>query len=72
GTGIDIVELARIRSILQRQEDAFLTRILTQGERARIPGASARRIEYIAGRYAAKEALSKALGTGIGGSFSFQ
>ncbi|MFT9849653.1 holo-ACP synthase [Aneurinibacillus sp. REN35] len=72
GTGIDIVELKRIQKILERQEETFLARIFTEQERVRVPKTMARRVEFVAGRYAAKEALSKAVGTGIGRHFSFQ
>jgi holo-[acyl-carrier protein] synthase len=65
GTGIDIVEVGRINDSFQRFGDRFLSRILLAGE-----------IEYcrlhrnmaphVAARFAAKEAISKAFGTGIG------
>ncbi|BAU29905.1 holo-[acyl-carrier-protein] synthase [Aneurinibacillus soli] len=71
GTGIDIVELPRIQKIIERQEHAFVQRVLTAREQKAMPEAPGRRIEYIAGRFAAKEAISKALGTGIGGVVSF-
>ncbi|AMA74258.1 MULTISPECIES: holo-ACP synthase [Aneurinibacillus] len=72
GMGIDIVELDRIRKILARQEKSFLNRIFTEREIGYIPEAKARRAEFVAGRYAAKEAIAKALGTGIGKRFSFR
>ncbi|MCI1696930.1 holo-ACP synthase [Aneurinibacillus aneurinilyticus] len=72
GVGIDIVELERIQKIIGRQESAFLERIFTERERKNVPLGEARKIEFVAGRYAAKEAISKALGTGIGKVFSFQ
>ncbi|GEN35911.1 MULTISPECIES: holo-ACP synthase [Aneurinibacillus] len=72
GIGIDIVELERIRKIIARQEKTFLERIFTKREEGNIPQGEARKIEFVAGRYAAKEALAKALGTGIGKQFSFQ
>lgn len=72
GIGIDIVELSRIEKIIERQDRAFIQRVLTVSERKAMPEASWRRVEYIAGRFAAKEAISKALGTGIGSSVSFQ
>lgn len=72
GTGIDIVELDRIEKLHSRQE-AFSKRILTPEEQAHFSTLSAhRQIEFLAGRFAAKEAFSKALGTGIGGNLSFQ
>lgn len=61
--GIDLVECDRIASILERHQDRFLNRILTEAERNR-----ARRfrhaVPHIAGRFAAKEAVFKVLGTG--------
>ncbi|KAB2328576.1 holo-ACP synthase [Cytobacillus depressus] len=71
GIGIDIVELDRIRIIFERQEK-FAERILTLKERLEfLPLTPQRKIEFLAGRFAAKEAFSKALGTGIGGELSF-
>lgn len=72
GIGIDIIELERIKSILTRQE-RFYERVLTTKEQElflQLP--KHRQIEFLAGRFAAKEAFSKALGTGIGNEISFQ
>ncbi|PYZ95479.1 holo-ACP synthase [Alteribacter lacisalsi] len=72
GIGLDIVETARIRKLYERKP-AFARRILTSSELDRFETlTSARRIEYLAGRFAAKEALAKALGCGIGKDLSFQ
>ncbi|MCY8839345.1 holo-ACP synthase [Bacillus atrophaeus] len=72
GIGLDIVELDRIASLCGRQE-RFAERILTESEQAQYESLSAkRRIEFLAGRFAAKEAFSKAFGTGIGKHLSFQ
>ncbi len=66
GIGVDIVELERIAAILRRQP-GFVTRVLTERERQGLKEASElRMVEYVAGRFAAKEAAAKALGTGIG------
>lgn len=65
GTGIDIIELDRIALLLNRQGDALWERILAPEERRDIPSPK-RKVEYLAGRFAAKEAASKALGTGLG------
>lgn len=71
GIGIDIVELNRIEAILNRQ-NGFVERILTEKERSIFETLSdKRKIEYLAGRFAAKEAFSKAYGTGIGKGLSF-
>lgn len=72
GTGIDLVELERIEDALSRRED-FYTRILTKKEQEHFLQLSKhRQIEFLAGRFAAKEAFSKAMGTGIGSQLSFQ
>lgn len=71
GIGIDIVELERIRSILERQPN-FVKRILTKKEQERFEQlANGRKIEFLAGRFAAKEAFVKAVGTGISKDWSF-
>jgi holo-[acyl-carrier protein] synthase len=64
GTGIDLVEIARIQKSIARYGDRFLDRIYTAGEKAyclRKRNAA----ESFAARFAAKEAAAKALGTGI-------
>lgn len=60
--GIDLIERARLARTYARFGQRFLTRVFTPRE-LRQNGA---RIERLAGRYAAKEACAKALGTGIG------
>ncbi|MCP8971251.1 holo-ACP synthase [Ectobacillus ponti] len=71
GIGMDIIELDRIASMLERQPK-FLLRVLTEKERTRAGQLSGhRQVEYVAGRFAAKEAYAKALGTGIGKELSF-
>ena len=71
GIGIDITELHRIKKLVHRKP-AFLDRILTVKEKETYKGLSAQRqIEFLAGRFAAKEAFSKAYGTGIGSKLSF-
>ncbi|MFY0546242.1 holo-ACP synthase [Brevibacillus sp. H7] len=72
GLGIDIVEIERIDSLLKRQK-GLVDRLLTEREKALFSGKSnGRKAEWIAGRFAAKEAAAKALGTGIGARLSFQ
>ncbi|MCU9615159.1 holo-ACP synthase [Caldibacillus lycopersici] len=72
GIGIDIVEIDRIQEKLERNEKLKL-RILTVNERKIFEDLSERRkLEFLAGRFAAKEAFSKANGTGIGRDLSFQ
>ena len=66
GHGIDIEELASIESAVTRHE-GFAKRVLTAKEMERFNSLKGRRqIEYLAGRWSAKEAFSKAMGTGIG------
>ncbi|TYS63433.1 holo-ACP synthase [Sutcliffiella horikoshii] len=72
GTGVDIVELGRIEKLMNRQP-GFVNRILTSLEKERFSTLSEKRkVEFLAGRFAAKEAFSKAKGTGIGKELSFQ
>ena len=63
GTGIDIAEVPRIAHSIERFGDRFLQRIYTAGE-IRYCDSKANRVERYAGRFAAKEAAMKALGTG--------
>jgi holo-[acyl-carrier protein] synthase len=71
GIGLDVVELSRIEALIEKQK-RFPERILTQHEKDIFLGLKQRRkIEYLAGRFAAKEAFSKANGTGIGKELSF-
>ena len=65
GTGIDIVEIERLKSSIDKYEDNFLAYYLNQTEMAALPK-NAQRLSYCAGRWAAKEAVAKALGTGFG------
>jgi holo-[acyl-carrier protein] synthase len=63
GTGIDIVECLRIAQMIERHGELFITRVFTDHE---IEYCSARKAatQHYAGRWAAKEAVLKALGTG--------
>jgi holo-[acyl-carrier protein] synthase len=71
GIGIDIVEIERISRMSNRAK--FSARILTEQELAKyITLSEKRQLEFLAGRFAAKEAFSKANGTGIGSELSFQ
>jgi len=71
GIGADIVEIERISTLIKRQKSA-INRFLT-GEEQRLlqDKAEARQAEFVAGRFAAKEAGAKALGTGIGAVIGF-
>lgn len=66
GIGIDVVEIDRIESAIERQGDVFLKKLFTQTERNYCNQQKRPGMHYAA-RFAAKEAVSKALGTGIGG-----
>ena len=71
GIGIDIIEVERIRSSHERFGERFLNRILHPNEIGyclshRVPA------PFLAARFAAKEAISKAFGTGIGAQLGWQ
>lgn len=71
GIGLDIIEISRVRKLIENQP-RFVKRILTERECVRYNELqNGRRIEFLAGRFAAKEAFSKAFGTGIGKEISF-
>ena len=61
--GIDIVEIARVRAVLDRHGERFLRRVFTDDEVRHCRG----RVPELAARFAAKEAVMKALGTGVRG-----
>ncbi|WP_078429415.1 holo-ACP synthase [Alkalihalobacterium alkalinitrilicum] len=72
GIGIDIVEIARIKQAIERT-DKFILRILTENERKKYHTLTKQRqFEYVAGRFAAKEAFVKAIGTGISKEVGWQ
>jgi holo-[acyl-carrier protein] synthase len=61
--GIDIIEVDRVRKVYEHHGERFLKRVFTEMEVRQCRGKATR----LAGRFAAKEAISKALGTGIHG-----
>ena len=61
-SGLDLIEIKRIQKALERHGDRFLDRIYTKAEIKQARGNA----PELAARFAAKEAASKALGTGIG------
>lgn len=69
GVGVDIIEIRRIKAALEKNKN-FLQRVFTNDEIRYLEGRNLRP-EYVAGRFAAKEAISKALGTGFRG-FDFK
>ena len=64
GVGTDVVEIVRIEAALERFGERFARRILCEPELARF-GRHRQPASYLAKRFAAKEAFTKALGTGI-------
>ncbi len=61
--GVDMVECERLAGAIERHGERFLSRVFTEAERAYARDRK-RRIEHLAGRFAAKEAVLKVLGTG--------
>ena len=73
GIGVDLCDVERIRSVLKRHGNHFASRILDPVEYAEFKSLRAsQRPQFLAKRFAAKEAISKALGTGIGRGFGFR
>lgn len=72
GIGIDLIEIERIQHVLNRQPKV-VERILTTNEQQRFHyfTSEQRKVEFLAGRFACKEAFSKALGTGLGKTVAF-
>jgi holo-[acyl-carrier protein] synthase len=71
GTGIDLIEVERVEASYEKFGERFLNRILRPDEMAyclshKSPG------PFLAARFAAKEAISKAFGTGIGAQLGWQ
>ena len=64
GIGSDLIDIRRIEKSIERHGERFITRIFTDVERARAEGRAQPTASY-AKRFAAKEAFSKALGSGI-------
>lgn len=63
--GTDIIEISRIQDAVQKHGQPFLNKIFTAAEIAYCESRGTRKYESYAARFAAKEAVSKALGTGI-------
>lgn len=61
GCGVDVVELARLKQAIARGGDAFLRRIFTTQERAYAQARRRTQLLHLAGRFAAKEAVIKAM-----------
>jgi len=70
GLGLDLVEYESMRSLLNHAESDFIAECFTDAERARIPD-GVHRLAHLAGQFAAKEAVTKALGTGFSDGVAF-
>src|SRR5215218_5617680 len=71
GHGIDIVETGRIRRLIDDHGQHFLDRVFTPSEQAYCNANKKRLLEHYAGRFAAKEAVLKVLGTGWRGGIAW-
>lgn len=67
--GLDLCSIARVEATLAEHGERFMARVLTPAERAAMPSPTPAKL---ARRWAIKEAVAKALGTGIGEQISFQ
>ncbi|RXZ80561.1 holo-[acyl-carrier-protein] synthase [Paenibacillaceae bacterium] len=73
GIGHDLVEMERIAGIMNSGlRERFVRRVLTDAEQVRERALGVNSMEFVAGRFAAKEAVVKALGCGIGAVVGFQ
>ncbi|MCG7408538.1 holo-ACP synthase [Paenibacillus sp. ACRRX] len=73
GVGHDLLNMDRISRIVEgRSKKRFLHRILTPNEIQALERREARMVEWVAGRFAVKEAVVKAFGCGIGKQIGFQ
>jgi len=64
GCGIDLIELERVRNMVEKYGERFLTKVFTEAEMAYCQG-KAKSWQHFAGRFAVKEAVLKSLGTGV-------
>ena|SRR5688572_15918008 len=71
GLGADVIEVDRVRGVLERQGERFLNRVFTEEERAYC-SSMAHPHKHYAARFAAKEAVSKCFSTGIGKELSWR
>jgi len=71
GLGADLVDIDRIRGVVERQGERFLQRVYTEEERAYCLGMKVP-YPHLAARFAAKEAVSKAFTTGIGAELGWK
>jgi holo-[acyl-carrier protein] synthase len=71
GLGCDIIEVERVRGVVERQGERFLQRVFTEEERVYCYG-RARPSNHLAARFAAKEAISKCFTVGIGAELGWK
>ncbi|MDB6093509.1 MAG: holo-acyl-carrier-protein synthase [Verrucomicrobia bacterium] len=71
GLGADLIEVERVRGVLERQGPRFLERVFTEEERVYCSG-MAHPHKHYAARFAAKEAVSKCFTTGIGAELGWK
>ncbi len=71
GLGADVIEVERIRGVLERQGERFLARVFTDEEREYCSKMSHPH-KHLAARFAAKEAVSKCFTTGIGAELGWR
>lgn len=72
GIGHDVLEMRRVALLMEGPNgQKFMERVLTGAERVLAANKSGNRTEFVAGRFAAKEAISKAFGCGIGSVIGF-
>jgi holo-[acyl-carrier protein] synthase len=71
GLGTDVIEVERIRGIIERQGERFMARVYTEEERAYC-ARMAHPHKHLAARFAAKEAVSKCFTTGIGAELGWK
>lgn len=73
GIGTDLVDIGRIQSLMEKEQSIFVQRLLSERETEMwsFMVGKRRKAEWIAGRFAAKEALAKALNTEVAGMLRF-
>ncbi len=71
GIGVDIAEIERFRKLIERYGERVVTRLLTEQEQQQF-NQRQQSPAFLASRFAAKEAASKALGSGIAGGIGFR
>ena len=69
--GLDAIEIARVAEAIAQHGERFLDRVFTDAERAHAQDRGASASQFYAGRFAAKEAVLKALGTGYAKGLAF-